>query len=256
MRIGIRPTNDLAFKKIFGSTENARALISLLNAILVLKSPIIDVTIENPYNLQDFESDKLSILDVKAIDQSGAIYDVEMQLTVFSGLVQRIVFYGCELYAGQLKAGENYDELRPAYSICLIDGILWRDATAVHHRFQLVDQPSGRVLHDTLEIHTLELGRYTLTEGDLPTSSTLEWWLFWLLHAHEYESEELLRLFPQAAFHWSGCESLLQDFRRRRLGKFVKVRVGMDDTYSPNHSGPLGMPHGEPSGLSPRATNI
>jgi len=28
----------------------------------------------------------------------------------------------------------------------------------------------------------------------------LDWWLFWLLHAHEYEPEELLRLFPQAAF--------------------------------------------------------
>ena len=76
-----------------------------------LESPITDVTIENPYNLQDFESDKLSILDIKAMDQSGAIYDIEMQLTVFTGLVQRIVFYGCELYAGQLKAGEDYDQL-------------------------------------------------------------------------------------------------------------------------------------------------
>ena len=28
----------------------------------------------------------------------------------------------------------------------------------------------------------------------------MECWLFWLLHAHEYEPEELLRLFPQAAF--------------------------------------------------------
>ena len=200
MPLGIRPTNDMAFKKTFGTPENKICLISLLNAILDLKSPITDVTIENPYNLQDFESDKLSILDIKAIDQSGAIYDIEMQLTVFAGLVQRIVFYGCELYAGQLKAGEDYDQLRAAYSICLIDGILWKDATAVHHRFQLVDLPSGRVLNDTLEIHTLQLGRYTLTEADLPTATTLEWWLFWLLHAHEYEPEELLRLFPEAAF--------------------------------------------------------
>ena len=74
MRIGIRPTNDLAFKKTFGTPENKLALISLLNAILGLKVPICDMTIENPYNLQDFESDKLSILDIKAVDQSGAIY--------------------------------------------------------------------------------------------------------------------------------------------------------------------------------------
>ena len=98
MLIGIRPINDFAFKKTFGSPENKLALISLLNSILGLPKPIVDVTIENPYNLQDFKDDKLSILDIKAIDQTGAIYDVEMQLSIFTGLIQRIVFYGCEIY--------------------------------------------------------------------------------------------------------------------------------------------------------------
>ena len=38
--IGIRPTNDFAFKKTFGSPENKLALVSLLNAILTL--PVFD----------------------------------------------------------------------------------------------------------------------------------------------------------------------------------------------------------------------
>ena len=84
MPIGIRPINDFAFKKIFGSPGNKLALISLLNAILGLSKPIVDVTIENPFNLQDFQDDKLSILDIKAVDQTGAIYDVEMQLSISS----------------------------------------------------------------------------------------------------------------------------------------------------------------------------
>ena len=57
MPIGIRPTNDFAFKKTFGSPENKLALISLLNAILSLPSSIVDVTIENPYNMQDFHDE-------------------------------------------------------------------------------------------------------------------------------------------------------------------------------------------------------
>ena len=69
----------------------------------------------------------------------------------------------------------------------------------MHHTFRFTDQESGRTLNDTLEIHTLELGRYDLPEGDLATASLLDCWIFWLLHAHEYEPEELLRLFPQAA---------------------------------------------------------
>jgi len=76
--IGIRPTNDFAFKKTFGFPANKLALVSLLNAILELRHEIVDVTIENPFNLQDFQDDKLSILDIRAVDDRGAIYDFEM----------------------------------------------------------------------------------------------------------------------------------------------------------------------------------
>ena len=199
MSLGIRPINDFAFKKTFGTPENRIALISLLNAILQPTSPIVDVTLENPFNLQDFEEDKLSILDVKAVDQAGAIYDIEMQLAIFEGLVQRIVFYGCELYAGQLRAGDGYTGLHPVYSICLLNGVLWPEATRVHHAFRLADAESGRILAGTLEIHTLELARYNLTEAKLSSASTLDCWLYWLLHAHEYEPAALLELLPQPA---------------------------------------------------------
>ena len=93
MRIGIKPIVDFAFKKIFGTDPNKLSLISFLNAVLALGDPIVDVVIVNPYNLQDFLDDKLSILDIKAIDANGAIYAIEMQLSIFKGLVQRIVFW-------------------------------------------------------------------------------------------------------------------------------------------------------------------
>jgi predicted transposase/invertase (TIGR01784 family) len=120
MALGIRPINEFAFKKTFGKPENRLALISLLNAILQLEAPIVDVTIENPYYLQNFYVDKLSILDIKAIDQRGRIHNVEMQLTAEIGLVQRIVFYGCELYSGQMKLADNYADLHSVHSICLL----------------------------------------------------------------------------------------------------------------------------------------
>ena len=199
MLIGIRPINDFAYKKIFSSPENKLVLISLLNAILSLSKPIVDVTIVNPYNLQEFKDDKLTILDIKAVDQDGAIYDIEMQLSIFSGLIKRIVFYGCEVYAGQLKAGDDYSKLKPVYSICLLEGSLWAKSPKVHHAFRLTDQ-SGRTLSHTLEIHTLELGWYNLQEADLPTASPLDRWIFWLMHAHEYDRETLLNLLPDQAF--------------------------------------------------------
>ncbi len=199
MRIGIKPIVDFAFKKIFGTDPNKLSLISFLNAVLALGDPIVDVVIVNPYNLQDFLDDKLSILDIKAIDANGAIYAIEMQLSIFDGLVQRIVFYGCENYAGQLKAGDVYTELHPVYSICLVHGILWKDSEQVQHSFRLTDTQSGRVLDKTIEIHTLELGKYTLTEVDVAAASMRDRWLYWFLHAQEYEPEALLHLFPETA---------------------------------------------------------
>ena len=200
MALGIRPTNDFAFLKTFGSPENKIALISLLNAILTLPQPIADVTLINPFNLQDFKDDKLTVLDVKAIDDRGAVYNVEMQIAVLPGLIQRLVFYGCEIYADQLRSSDTYIELRPAYTICLIEGQLWSDGDQVHQAFKFTDANSGRVLDGTLEIHTLELGKYNLQETELGAASPMECWIYWFLHAHEYDSAALLNLFPDAAF--------------------------------------------------------
>ena len=59
MPLGIKPTVDFAFKKIFGSPENVGALMGLLNAILELPAPITEVEILNPFSYQDFADDKL-----------------------------------------------------------------------------------------------------------------------------------------------------------------------------------------------------
>ncbi|MBX3416809.1 MAG: Rpn family recombination-promoting nuclease/putative transposase [Pirellulaceae bacterium] len=192
MVIGIRPINDFAFKKVFGSPANKLALISLLNAILNPPVPIVDVVILNPFNLQDFQQDKLSILDVKATDQNGVIYDIEIQIAVRPGLVQRLVFYGCDEYAGQLRSGEPYTALKPVVVIALMEETLWADTAQLHHRFALMDRESGRELTDTLSIHTLELGKYNLTEAELGTATPLQRWLYWLIHAENYEPERLL----------------------------------------------------------------
>ena len=144
-------------------------LISLLHAILDLPRRISAVTIQNPFNYQDFYEDKLSVLGIKAVDEVGAIYDIEMQLEAHLGLIQRVIFYGCELYAGQMRSGDDYSQLKPVFAICLLEGILWPDSRRVHHAFRLVDQESNRVLQDTIEFHILEMGWYKLKESELAT---------------------------------------------------------------------------------------
>jgi hypothetical protein len=84
----------------------------------------VEVTIQNPFNPRNFQDHKLSVLDIRAVNQYGAIYDIEIPLSASPGLTKRIVFHGCEVYAGRLRAGDECHELKPVYSICLLDGRL------------------------------------------------------------------------------------------------------------------------------------
>ena len=208
MKLGISPMNDFAFAKTFARPENKVSLISLLNAILGLEQPIEDVTIRNPFNYQDFTEDKLTILDIKATDTRGRIFNVEMQLSAHQGLV-RIVYYGCEVYTDQLRKGDSFSELNPVFAICILNGVLWSKNPKVHHRFRMTDQETGRVLSDTIEIHMLELGWYNLAESDLASASQAERWLYWLLNAQQYEAKQLRKLFPEPGFQ-AATESLIQ----------------------------------------------
>lgn len=184
----------------FGTPENKVALISLLNAILELPVPIADVQIENPFNYKEFLEDKMSILDIRASDGRGWIYHIEMQVSVAADLTQRLVYYAWDQYADQLRSGDQYEELKPVFTICLIEGKISENESRVHQAFRLTDLKSGRILRNMIEIHTLELGWYNLTEVELASASELDRWLFWLLHADEYDTKTLQRLFPQPAF--------------------------------------------------------
>ena len=83
MPLGINPLIDFAFMMVFATPEGGQSLIDFLNAVLRPKSPITDVTVQNPFNYKDFQDDKLCILDVKAVDAGRAWYDVEVQLDRF-----------------------------------------------------------------------------------------------------------------------------------------------------------------------------
>jgi hypothetical protein len=84
MRHAIDPKIDCVFKALLGAEPNRDLLVHFLNAMLgdELPAPIVDVVILNPYNEREFLDDKLSIVDVKARDAAGCLYQIEMQRPV------------------------------------------------------------------------------------------------------------------------------------------------------------------------------
>ena len=80
-----------------------------------LPDPIRQVEILNPYNEREFLDDKLSVVDVKARDERGRLYQVEIQLLGHPDLPARILYTWADLYSAQLRSGQDYGELRPTY---------------------------------------------------------------------------------------------------------------------------------------------
>ncbi len=143
MPLGIRPTVDFAFKKIFGSPQNSASLIGLLNAILDFEHPVVAVEILNPFSYQEFSESKLIVLDVRCRDSAGRWLNVEMQISVYAGLIERLVYYACSMYVDQLYPGSNYALAAPSISICLLNRILFAETDQAHHRFQMLDREAA-----------------------------------------------------------------------------------------------------------------
>jgi hypothetical protein len=64
------------------------------NAVLQFVDPVVSVEYLNPFGIKDFETDKLVCVNVKATDQRGRVFIVEIQIVVQSSFAKRAVFYG------------------------------------------------------------------------------------------------------------------------------------------------------------------
>src|SRR5947207_10220703 len=120
---GIDPKIDYAFKRIFGLERNSIILIHVLNAILQPRhhAPVTAIDLLNPFNEKETSDDKLSIVDLKARDQSGRQFNVEMQMLTEWVFPNRVLYYWGRLHGQQLQEGVDYKELQPTISICFVN---------------------------------------------------------------------------------------------------------------------------------------
>ncbi|MFO1351415.1 MAG: Rpn family recombination-promoting nuclease/putative transposase [Gammaproteobacteria bacterium] len=161
MKHRIDPRIDCVFKALLGAEENRNLLLHFLNAMLgeELQSLLSEVDILNPYNEKEFLDDKLSIVDVKARDGEGRIYQIEVQLLYYRHLPARILYGWADLYSEQLKSGDEYAELQPTYTIWLLAEALLKADPDYRHIYKLRDE-KGRVLLEHGGVWLLELGKF------------------------------------------------------------------------------------------------
>ncbi len=168
---------DFVFKYVFGRQQNAVLLSYLLNALLDRpKDNKITVTeITNPFNLKEFAEDKFSIVDVKAKDEAGTLYTIEVQVLSHSMFVERALYYLSKLYSGQIKEGEKYSELRKTIGISIIDFELFDKEKEIHNIYKMLNLKSLEELTDTFELHFVELAKFKIDKPRLLQTRFEKW---------------------------------------------------------------------------------
>ena len=188
---GIDPKVDLAFKKVFGSEAHRQLTVSLINA--VLRPPpwdkLAELELLNPYNEQITMDDKLSILDIKARDDRGRLFNVEMQMVSSASLRRRLLYYWSRLYSLQLSKGDDYTKLCPTISICFVNGDLFAGRESYRSEFRLLEADGSLCLTDDLVIHVLEIPKFTSLLGEL--KEPLDFWLYFLKNGDELDADAL-----------------------------------------------------------------
>lgn len=178
--------NDVAFRKIFCNKKKTQILISFLNAVLQLegKQRIVSVKIENPYQFPRIAGEKSSIIDVRATEESGRQFVIEMQVTEPDGFDKRVQYYASRDYSMQIDKGEDYPKLKPTVFIGILNFSYFTGTDYLSYHSLLDEKTFENKLKD-IRFAFIELTKFKKKGHELKTM--IDKWTFFIKNAPKLE---------------------------------------------------------------------
>lgn len=223
METYVKPWADIFIRYLFGRQANEKLLLSFTNAVLEDSCipTIVALEIKNPFNLADEMLSKESILDIKATDEHGAIYDIEVQTGGDPLFRNRSLYYWAKNYGSQLDKGEDYDQLKPVICINILNFVLIRELPAMHTCFMLLEKNNPEfALTRHCMLHFLELPKINKKNN---FASNLERWLTFL-KAEGQEEETMKVIMDDDAIFVKAHEEYTSFTRNDRMREIYEAR--------------------------------
>jgi predicted transposase/invertase (TIGR01784 family) len=110
-----------------------------------------------------------------------------------------LTYYAAKLLIEQLGESEQYADLKPSISICLLDAVMFREEQMLQHAFQL-RTTGGFSLTDCLQVHIFELPKYVVPSDSEAITDPVEQWLYFFRRAANLTPEELHHRLPDPVF--------------------------------------------------------
>ena len=230
-KISFNRLNDLYFKKLMGDKNRKNLTLSFLNSILNKDEQeyFTDITFLDKDNEPLTLDGKLSKLDIRADLNDGTQVDIEVQVCPFTLMAQRSLYYWSKMYSEQLGKGIQYQKLQKAITINLLAFDYLKDEQDWHNIYNLLNVKSHNKLTDHIEIHFLELPKFTLK--DIRKIRTSEAWIAYF--SGNYNSSELEEISMANPVIKEAVEfenSFLQDKMERRA--YEQREKAIKDYYS------------------------
>lgn len=240
------PTNDIAFKKLFGTEEHKPLLISFLNAILSLKGPLQIQKVEfiSKDQIPVNKDSKSTILDLKCTDQKGSQYIVEMQNRRVPAFVKRTQFYVAHGYVSQANKGTDYRKLKPIILLAIANHELFPDKEGVISYHKTLDTET--LDHDLKDMSYvfIELPKFSKTEDQLITLK--DKWLYFFRNWENdadvpstIQEEEIIEAYhAMEKYNWDKDEqeaylkaniALIDEYDARRVERLEGRKEGIKE---------------------------
>ena len=207
---------------LFGTPGNEPLLLHFLNAVLESDGqlPTASVEVRNPFNPATFATEKYSILDVKATDERGDIFAVEFQTSERQAFAERMTYYGCRSFGGQMYLGTKYSSLQAVIAIAVTTFEMFRQLKSIHNSFRLTAKADASVVFtEKLQMHILEAAKEKIDRiSELPPA--LGAWVNFYYHSHLKSEEDMTALLqdqPAVQQAYGKYQQFNRDERMRAL---------------------------------------
>lgn len=147
---------DVIFKRVFGNDNNKAIISAFVSDLLEIPRDSINaIYINNVELTPEYFEQKFSRLDLR-LDVDGRTVNIEMQVNSEPDFKERTLFYWSKLYSEDLKAGDEYGELKQTICINIINFDLF-DCQDYHSIFKVFESERKELLTDKFAIHFFEL---------------------------------------------------------------------------------------------------
>ena len=237
------PTVDFCFKELM---QNEKVRKGFIAALLGRKPEEIQETTLLPTILPaEYDDDKLGVLDVAVLLRDGTQIDMEMQVVYFPYWTNRVLFYLCRMYAGQLKKGDSYNKLKKCIHVSLLDFVHFPEDKKCYHKISLCDTKTGKLYTDLMELHILELRK--LPRKARNEDSITRWMRFFNGKTRE-DFKEMAESDKYIHEAFSELEKLSAD-ERKRLEYEAREKAVRDYNCLMDSAQELGLEQGLAQGL-------